>query len=264
MINVSSAQLYAWLGAFLWPFIRILALILSEPVLGNRSVPVRIRVGLAFFLTLLLAPTLAPMPQIDPGSAAGLLIMAQQIMIGVSMGFAMRIVLSGVEMAGHIGGMQRGLGFAVFFDPQNSAQTPVMGQFTGLLAILVFLSISGHLMIISMLAESFHVFPISTQIVSALGWQALVSRGGDIFMIGVLLSLPMVAALLIANLAIGIMTRAAPQLNIFAVGFPLTIAVGLLVLMMSLPYFMPLLERFFQEGVLSALNVVRLSAGAIR
>lgn len=259
MISVTSAQLSAWLGAFIWPFFRILALVSSAPVLGNTSVPVRVKVGLAFVLTLVLAPILGTMPAVEPGSAIGLLILAQQIVIGVAIGFTMRIIFTAVEMAGNIAGMQMGLGFATFFDPQNAAQVPVVGQFLGLLATVLFLALNGHLYMIEVMAQSFQALPVAQPPFSAAGWRALAGWGGEIFLAGLLLSMPIMAALLITNLALGIMTRAAPQLNVFSVGFPITLAAGFVVLAIALPYFVPLFDRLLQDALQMAMQVLRLA-----
>lgn len=257
MLTVTSAQLSAWLAAFIWPFARILAVVATEPIFGNRVVPARAKIGLAFVLTLVLFPALEPATHIDPGSADGLLVLMQQVVIGIAIGLTMRIVVVSVEMAGHLIGLQMGLGFATFFDPQNAAQTPVMGSFIGIFAVLMFLSMNGHLMLIATLAESFHTLPISASPFAAPGWRTLAQWGGQIFLVGVLLSLPVVAALLITNLAIGIMTRAAPQLNIFAVGFPITIAAGFVILFLTLPYFAPALDRLWNDGLVTALQILR-------
>lgn len=249
MISITSAELNAWLAAFIWPLTRVLAVIASAPVLGDQSLPMRVKIGLAALVTLIVAPTLGPLPQEDPGSAAGLLILAQQLVIGLAIGFAMRIVFVAVEMAGEIAGLQMGLGFASFYDPQNFGYTPVIGKFLGLLTTLVFLSVNGHLMVLAALAESFHAFPVSAEPLSSLSLRTLVEWGGKIFLAGLLLSLPLLAALLIANLALGILTRAAPQLNLFAVGFPVTLSIGLLVLAVSLPYLASPLTRLIDEGL---------------
>ena len=161
----------------------------------------------------------------------------------------MRVVFVAVEMAGELIGLQMGLGFATFFDPGNASDIPVVGQFLGLVVSLFFLTLNGHLQMISLLSQSFSALPISAAALAATGFTALVSWGGEIFAAGLLLALPLLAALLIANLALGILTRAAPQLNIFAVGFPLTLATGLLVLGLALPYFAPVLERMIQDGL---------------
>lgn len=263
VISVTFAQLSAWLAAFLWPFVRILALISSAPILGNPGIPQQVKIGLAFAITVVLAPVLGTMPAVEPGSAIGLLILAQQVVIGVAMGFAMRIVFTAVEMAGNVTGMQMGLGFASFFDPQNAAQTPVVGQFLGLIGTLAFLAMNGHLLMIEVLAQSFQTLPVMAQPFSATGWRVLVGWGGEVFLAGLLLSMPIMAALLITNLALGVMTRAAPQLNVFSVGFPITLAAGFIVLTVALPYFAPLFERLLHDGLEMSLQVVRLARPAI-
>lgn len=259
MISITSAQLNLWLATFIWPFVRILALVGSAPILGNPSVPARVKIGLAFLLTLVLAPVLGPMPAVEPGSAIGLLILVQQILIGVAIGFAMRIVFTAVEMAGQIAGMQMGLGFATFFDPQNAAQMPVVGQFLGLLATLLFLAMNGHLLLIEVLAQSFKALPVAAPPYSAAGWRVLAGWGGEVFLAGLLLSIPIMAALLITNLALGIMTRAAPQLNVFSVGFPITLAAGFVVLAVALSYFAPLFERLFHDGLQMTMQILRMA-----
>lgn len=259
MISITSIQLNAWMAAFFFPFFRILALITSAPILGARGVPIRVKVGFAFVVTVVVAPTLGTVPQVDPGSALGLMILAQQVTIGLAMGLVMRAVFSAVDMAGSLIGMQMGLGFATFFDPQNSTQTPVVGSFLGTLAILVFLSLNGHSLMIEVVVESFREMPVLTQPMVAAGLKVLVSWGKSIFLGGVLLALPVIAALLITNISIGIMTRAAPQLNIFAVGFPITLMAGFVVLSVSLPYFIPLLDRYFHDAAQVMLQIPRLS-----
>ena len=257
MLNITSAQLNLWLAGFIWPFVRVLALVATDPFFGNRSVPKRVKIGLSVMLTLILSPVLGDMPHIAPGSAAGMLVMVQQIMIGVSMGLTMRIVFASFEMAGHLAGLQMGLGFATFFDPQRGTQVQAVSTFTGLLALLLFLSMNGHLVVIRALAESFYVLPVSSQGLSVKGWKTLVEWGGEIFKAGLLISLPIVAALLVTNLAMGIMSRAAPQVNLFAVGFPITLGVGFFLLYLSLPYFVPLFDRLFNDGISISLQVLR-------
>ncbi|MCX7142645.1 MAG: flagellar biosynthetic protein FliR [Proteobacteria bacterium] len=228
MISVTTAQLNAWLAAFAWPLARILALFASAPIIGNPSLPVQIKIGLAFLMTILVAPLLPPPPDIDPASAMGLLILAQQMLIGLAMGFAMQIVFQ-------------------------------LGQFMGVVASLTFLAIDGHLLLLSSIVGSFDALPIAAHSASS-GLRSLVEWAGVIFSYALTLSLPLMAALLITNLALGVLTRAAPQLNIFAVGFPVTILMGFLVLVLSLPYFAPVLEQLFRDGFDTMFRL----AGALR
>lgn len=257
MINVTSMQLEAWLAAFIFPLARILALVASAPVIGNRQVPARIKVGFSMLVTFLIAPTLNIQPDIETSSGLGLFILVQQILVGLAMGFAMRLVFTAVEMAGDIMGMQMGLGFASFYDPLSSTNTQVIAQFLGIVTVLAFLSMNGHLHMLNTLAESFKVFPISTQVPTANAMHTLAQWGGSIFSHALRLSLPLIGALLITNLALGILTRSAPQLNIFAIGFPITLVVGFGALMISLPYLTSILEAYMQAGENMMLKVTQ-------
>lgn len=248
MISVTSAQLDAWLAALLFPLARILSMIAASPVLGNKQVPKRVKIGLSVLLAIIIAPTIPAMPQVAVGSPQGLLIIIQQIIIGVAMGFTMRLIFTAVEMAGELAGLQMGLGFASFYDPMNSSYSPIVARWLGMVAALAFLASNGHLYMISALAESFSTLPVGTAM-PATGYYSVASWGSSIFAFGLQISLPIVAALLITNIALGILTRAAPQLNLFAVGFPITLSIGFMVLILSMPYFIPMFDRLVQEGL---------------
>lgn len=256
MLTVTTAQLYTWLAAFLWPFARIAALVGAAPVLGSSLTPARLRIGLALLITLLVAPTLGALPAIAPASPQGLLLLAEQVLIGSAMGFAMQIVFEAVQLAGEIAGLQMGLGFATLYDPQLPGQIAVIGEYLNVIAILVFLAIDGHLLLIAGLARSFQLLPISLAPFGAPGLGALVEWGTRIFSFSLILSLPLIAALLLTNLALGILSRAAPQLNIFAVGFPLTIFVGFMVLLFAAPELGPLLSGFITRGIGAMMHIV--------
>jgi flagellar biosynthetic protein FliR len=249
VIELSVARFTELLAVVGFPFVRILAFVSAEPVLGNRTVPMRVKVLLSLMLAVILSPTLPAGPSVDPASAAGLLILAQQIIIGVAMGFTARIVVAAAEMAGQLAGLQVGLGFAVFFDPQGSGQTPIVAQFYGLIAILTLLAMDGHHLLLTALAESFRALPVSGEPIASPGLRGVVDWGAEIFRSGLMMSLPVVGALLVANVALGVLTRAAPQLNIFAVGFPVTLALGFMMFYLSLPLIVPMIESLSQDGV---------------
>lgn len=261
MISITSAQLDAWINAFLFPFARILALFASAPVFGNPALPVRIRLVAGLVIAIALVPILPPMPTVPAGSWLGFLILAQQLMIGLLLGFTLRIAFAAVDLAGELIGIQMSLSFAMLYDPQNAGQTPVIAEFMGLLTMLVFLAMNGHLLTIQALAESFRLLPISTTPFSVGSFNALLAWSATLFSAGLLLALPLITALLIANLAMGVLARVAPQLNIFAVGFPVTLTAGFAVLMFSLPYFGAALERLFDQAFRAMAQVLR-AAGA--
>jgi len=249
MFSVTYEQLNAWLTAFLWPFGRMLALVATAPVTGHGSVPIRVKIGLAAFMALVVAPALGPMPAFTVFSAAGIWIVVTQFLIGSAMGFAMQIVFGAVEAAGDYIGLSMGLGFATFFDPHASGATPVMGRFLNAVAILAFLAFDGHLQVFAALAESFQILPVSADLLHAPGWRTLAASGMAVFQMGLLLALPVVAALLIVNLALGILNRAAPQIGIFQIGFPVTMLVGLLLLQLMVPNMVPFFSRLFDMGL---------------
>lgn len=257
MISLTSAQLDAWIAAFIYPLTRILAVIATAPFWGSTAIPRRIRLVLGLAIAVGLAPALPPMPAVSPVSGPGLWILAQQLLIGIGMGFAMRIVYSAVDMAGEFIGLQMGLGFATFYDPLSSSQTPVMSEFLDMLALLVFLSINGHLFYVATLAQSFTAIPVSSTPLGNGSWLALAELGSKMFAAGLLLALPILVALLITNLALAVLTRAAPQLNIMSVGFPLTLMGGFIALAMSLNYLATPMQAIFEQGLAAMLGFMR-------
>lgn len=257
MISLTDAQINTWLISFIWPLTRILGLLMLAPVFGHSSVPRRVKIGLGVFIALIVAPTLPPMPDVGLGSWQGLFILIQQLLIGMAIGFIMRIAFAAVEAAGEIVGLQMGLGFASFFDPQSAGQTVVISQFFNLLAALLFLAVNAHLLLLGILTESFKSLPISPQQLSAAGFYSVATYGSVVFSVGLQLALPLIAILLMTNLALGILTRSAPQLNIFAIGFPITLGVGLIALDITLPYFAPQFEHLLHNGLETTTTVIR-------
>lgn len=250
MISITTAELNTLLAAFLWPLSRILALVATAPIFGNPSIPIRVKLGLAIAITILVMPLVEKsLPPIDPASGAGLIILVQQVFIGIAIGFVMRVVFVAVEMAGELIGLQMGLSFAIFFDPHSSGQIDIVGRFLGVIASLAFLAIDGHLMMIALISQSFGTLPVGFEGATEGTLTILANWGGEIFKSGLQLSLPVLTVLLITNLALGVLTRVAPQLNIFAVGFPLTLSIGLFVLALSMPFFAPILEHLVHDGL---------------
>lgn len=262
MLNFSDAQLNLWITGFFWPLTRILGLFMVAPVLSHASIPNRVKIGFSVLVALLLAPTLPPLPQVPLASWSGLLVLAQQFLIGAAIGFAMRVVFSGVEAAGELIGLQMGLGFASFFDPNSEGQTLVIGSFLNLLAVLVFLSVNAHLFLLAALAGSFHSLPISAVPLAAGGFLQLAQAGGVVFALALQLALPLIAVLLVVNLALGILTRSAPQLNIFAIGFPITLGVGLIAFDLSLGRFAPIFNTAVEAAFARIAALLAALAGA--
>lgn len=254
MISITSAEINAWVVAFFFPLARILALLVAAPPFNNPALSVRVRLLLGLAIALAITPALPSSPAIDPSSGSGLLILAQQIIIGFAMGFSMRLIFSAIDMAGTMISYQMGLGFATAYDPQSASQTSVISEFLGFLALLVFMSINGHLIVIATLTQSFILLPIGSGSLANSSWLNIANAGGVIFTSGVLLSLPVVVALLITNIALGVLGRVAPQLNLIAIGFPATIALGFAALFVGMPYLNTPLQRMFEHGLQSMLG----------
>lgn len=263
MISISSAQLDTWLALFVFPLSRILGLLAIAPVFSNAALPMRVRLIAGLAITMALAPALPPLPAIPASSWIGLAVLAEQILIGVLLGFALRITFAAVDVAGELIGLQMGLSFATFFDPTSGGQTPVVTEFLGLLTALIFLAMNGHLLALSVLAESFTLLPVSTTPMRAAAFSSLLAWSATLFSTGVLLALPLITTLLVANIALGVLARIAQQLNLFAVGFPVTLALGFLVLMLSLPYIGAAMEGLFSSGFQAMATIMRAAGNPL-
>lgn len=248
MITFSSDLLQAWINGLLWPLTRVLGVFALVPVFSNAAMPNQVKIALGVMLTLIIAPTLPPLPALDIFSLPGLLVLVQQLIIGLAIGFSVRIVFAAVDLAGQIAGMTMGLGFASFFDPQSQGQSTALNQFFVLLATLVFLAMNGHLLLISAIADSFVSFPIAAHSAQHIDGLAIAKWGEEIFSSGLLLSLPVVTALLVTNMALGILTRTAPQLNLFGIGFPITLGMGFLLIAWTLPGMLQPLQQLIGDG----------------
>ncbi len=223
-----------WLAAIFWPFVRVLAVFMSAPVLSNRVIPARVKIGLALAIAIIVAPATTE-PALPIFSAAAPLLLLQQMLAGVLIGFGIKVVFAAVDMAGNVIGLQMGLSFASFIDPVNSNQTPLIGSFLNLLTTLLFLALDGHLALLAAATRSFDLLPISTQFFTGVGWERLIATGTGLFQLGLQISLPVLATMLVINLTLGVMSRAAPQLNLFSVGFPLTALTGIVLFAVFLP-----------------------------
>jgi flagellar biosynthetic protein FliR len=260
MLTLTSVEMNTWIAALLWPLTRILGLIAAAPIFGHNSVPVSVKVCLGVLLASIMAPAIPALPAVDPMSLAGLLILVQELLTGLAMGFAMRLVFAAIEFAGEVIGLTMGLGFATFFDPNTSGRSSAISQFLALVATMAFLAVNAHLALLAALAESFVSLPVSSSPISSGAPLELARWGARVFSAGLQLSLPLIAALLITQIALGILTRAAPQLNIFGIGFPITLGVGFLTLSLALPYLGTPIVNLFNQGIETSRAIPRAAA----
>lgn len=247
MISLSEAQIVEWLSPILWPFLRVLAVFTAAPVFSSRSFPLRAKIGLAFLIAYAAQASLPNQPTISMDGPQALGAVIQQVGIGLALGFTVRMVFAAFELAGQVVGFQMGLGFAAFFDPSTSAQSSAMGRFYANMASLLFVALNGHLMVMMAVVQSFVTFPVDQNFLQALNAMRLYDLGADLISSAFWIALPVVAMLMFANLALGIVSRVAPQMNIYAIGFPVTLAVGMIGVAATLPMleqpFSALMER---------------------
>lgn len=235
MLTFTEAQVLEWITPIVWPFLRVLALFGALPVFAQRSVPMRARVALAFLIAFCAQASLPAMPVIALDSAPALLAVVQQILIGASLGFAVRVVFAAVEFAGELVGLQMGLNFAGFFNPMTGGEATATSRFFGVSVAWLFIVTGGHLALIAAVVQSFHAFPVGPEPFAFLRTVQPQVWGAEVFRLGLWIALPMVAMLLFVNLVLGIISRVAQQMNIFAIGFPVTVAVGLVGMLLTLP-----------------------------
>jgi flagellar biosynthetic protein FliR len=248
-MNLTTGQLEAWLAMYIWPFFRIGACFMVAPVFAAQFVPARLRLFLAGAITFIVAP-LIPASDVVPFSIQGAIVTIQQIVIGVAMGFALQLVFDALAMGGQLLSNTMGLGFAFNVDPMRGTGTPVLGQLYMLLVTLTFLAINGHLVLIEILAEGFTTLPVGTMSFASNTIWNIAQWGSHLFLGSLMVALPGMTALLVVNLAFGVMSRAAPTLNLFAIGFPVTLIFGLVIIWAGLPAvqstFVDSLEQAFE------------------
>lgn len=247
MFTWTDAQIGGWVGMHLWPLFRIASFLMIVPVFGTQLVPARVRLGVAVLMTVALVPALPPTPAVDPLSLAAIGVTLEQIGVGLFMGFTMLMLFQLFIITGQILAMQMGLGFASMVDPTNGITVAGLSQFYLMLITLVFLGMNGHLVMLEMLVESFRMIPIGSGGITVDSWWVLATRISWMFGAGLMVVLPAVTALLIVNFSLGVMTRAAPQMNIFSIGFPLTVVLGLLVFWVSLAGLLPQFQGLSEE-----------------
>ena len=253
---VSNTEITAFVGTFIWPLFRVAGMIMTAPVFGAKTVLKRVRIGLSVMITLAIVPMIPPVPAVDVFSFEAMMIIVNQILIGVILGFVLQMVMSAVITGGQVVAMQMGLGFSAMVDPQNGTQSPVVSQFYVIMVVLVFLTLNGHLVLIEVMVDTFTTIPIVPYTDLHINIYEVVVWGGQIFAGALGIAIPAIASLLIVNFTFGIMTRAAPQLNIFAIGFPLTMMIGFGVVLVTLPSVIPRTTMLFNEAYQLLRNVL--------
>ncbi|WP_166364120.1 flagellar biosynthetic protein FliR [Pseudomonas akapageensis] len=232
-LQLTDGQIGAWVASFILPLFRVTAVLMTMPVFGTTLVPGRVRLYFALAITVVIVPGLPPMPEVHALDLSALMLVAEQIIIGALLGFSLQLFFQAFVIAGQVVAIQMGMAFASMVDPVNGVNTAVLGQFFTMLVTLLFLSMNGHLVVFEVLTESFTTLPVGGGLLVNHFWE-LATRLGWVLGAALLLVLPAITALLVVNIAFGVMARAAPQLNIFSIGFPLILALGMVILWISL------------------------------
>ncbi len=235
MLNFTSQQIDGLLALYLLPFVRVGAFLMVAPLFGAVFVPVRIRLVLALAVSYMVAPLLPQVAELRLLSLDTLIIIVRQILVGVACGFILQLVFDAVGLGGQLLANTMGLSFAFNVDPQRGTATPALGRFYAVIATLTFISMNGHLRLIELITDSFAGIPLGTTGLGAAGIWKLLTLASLLFDGALSVALPGVAALLVVNIAFGVMSRAAPALNLFAVGFPIILLLGLLIVLLGLP-----------------------------
>ncbi len=249
MLAFSDADIAHWLGLLLWPLLRGLALFAFAPAIGSSAVPAPVKVALGLAVAAIIGGVAGAMAPLDLSWRTAALVV-EQILVGAAIGFAMRVTLSVMAFAGDLSGLQMGFGFATLLNPQVGVPMPALADFFDLLGTVLFLAIGGHLLLIAALVKSFQIVPVAAVgSIAPAGWGALAASGAALFQLGAILALPVVAATLAINIAMAVVSRVAPQLNIMSVGFAVFLWVGLAACALLMPFLVPTVEHLVEVGL---------------
>lgn len=233
----------------MWPFARVTGLMLIAPLIGSSYIPLYIKILIASAVTIFIVPIIDTPKNVDPLTWNGVTLLMQQMLIGLMIGLIMQIAFSAITIAGENIALTMGLGFASMTDPANGVTIPVVSQLMTVFASLYFLSLNGHIALIQLLIDSFSLQPI-TSLVSLDTAMAVAEWGARMFIGALMVSIPAVTALLVVNIAMGLMTRVAPQMNVFSVGFPLTMMLGFIFIAISIPMAMRIFQDLLEQSAI--------------
>ncbi|TAM90157.1 MAG: flagellar biosynthetic protein FliR [Candidimonas sp.] len=263
MITIDLAQWIAWIDAFFYPLIRIASFVSLAPIFGESQVPVRVKIGLSVVLAIVMQAQIPPLATpVAPDSAQGIAMAVTQVLVGTALALATRLIFAAVQIAGSFMGLEMDLSFATLFDPVTGANTDVVSELLNVLALLLFVSLNAHLLLIEGLARTFALIPLDHLWITRDGAGALLAASAIIFTAGLVLALPIIISLLLVNLMLGILNRTAQQLSVFSVGFPVTLLAGIFMVAESLPVIRGVLESLDSRSIEIMSEVARRLAGA--
>ncbi|MEZ3500101.1 flagellar biosynthetic protein FliR [Pantoea sp. KPR_PJ] len=259
MQRFSFTDFHLLVSHYFWPLTRTLALFSAAPVFSEKAASKKVKVGLAVLVAFLIGQNL-PETDITLWSVAGIWVTAKQILIGTTIGLTIQLLFAAMRFVGEIISLQMGLSFASFFDPSGNQAMPLLARFLNMIFTLLFLTLNGHLYLLNVLADSFTLLPVDGAPVGSGAFCLLVQTASIIFSCGLKIGLPVITLLLALNLTLGLLNRLTPQLSIFVIGFPLSITLGMVALLLMMFDFAPLFDRYMHaifsplDSILRALN----------
>jgi flagellar biosynthesis protein FliR len=262
-LTLNAADVSLWVGRLWWPMLRVGGFFLAAPIASEAVIPRLVKIILSLSLAFLMAPLVQIPAALSIFSGPGLFAAVQEVLIGVAIGMVVQLTFEALTFAGQTISLTMGLGFATLVDPQRGANTTVIGQLFMIIGMLTYLAINGHLVLLGTLAQSFQTLPIGAHIdrnflVSVALW------GARVFESGLLIALPAVIALVIVNLALGVVTRAAPQLNLFGIGFTITLLCGFFVLIAGLNGMMTGISSLINSALTAVGELIGAPAAGVR
>jgi flagellar biosynthesis protein FliR len=233
--------------AFVLVFMRMAGIFLTAPIFASRNIPVMVKASWILLISFLIFPVVDFKIDSLPSSGAPLgIAVFRELLIGVSIGLGASLIFTGIQLAGQIVDIQMGLGMVNIIDPVTSVQISVMGQYYFLVATLVFMSVDGHLILLRAVADSFNIIHLGQAHFSPALGTKLMSLFSEVFFIAFRVGAPVIGALFITNMALGVVARTVPQMNVFIVGMPLNLAIGLLITALSMSFFVYVLQGLFK------------------
>ena len=263
-VTLNAADVSMWMGRLWWPMLRVGGFVLAAPIASETVIPGQVKIVVSLALAFLMAPLVQIPAALSIFSGKGLLAAALEVLIGVAIGMVVQLTFEALTFAGQTISLTMGLGFATLVDPQRGANTTVLGQMFMIFGILTYLAVNGHLVLVGTLAESFQTLPIGAAHLDKSFLLSVVLWGARVFESGLLIALPAVIALVIVNLALGVVTRAAPQLNLFGIGFTITLLCGFFALIAGLDGIMAGILSLINSALAAAADLVRAPVPGVR
>lgn len=249
-------------GQIFMAFMRVSGFVFAAPVLGSPVIPRLIKVWYSLLIALIMVPVVSSIGAVPPAETASFFVLAgREVMLGILMGMICSLFLHGVEFGGHLVGLQMGFAASTLFDPLSKNQVAVIGRFQGLLALVLFLILNGHHSMLQSLALSYKAVPPSLSGFGPRAGKDLIALGGTVFTIAIRTAIPALIALLLAQIGVGLLAKTLPQMNVFVIGFPVKIALGLFVIGITMPYFAYVLSKSINEADTGLHNLLRAIAG---